>query len=325
MIDHDQIFKQLLSAFFFEFIELFFPDLAAYLDRSSISFLDKELYSRSDDRKVIADLVIKARCKGNDSFFLIHVEHQAQHQVDFSSRFLHYFARLHKQYKLPIYPIVVFSFTRPHRQQPDTFEVSFPDFHVLGFHYRTVQLNRLNWRQYIRHENPVAAALMARMKFAPHERAEVKLQCLRLITTLKLDRDKSGLIVSFIDTYLAMTAMEHRQFEDSLKKLDDTQQEEIMATRTTWRDQAWKEGRAEGQAVGRAEGQAVGRAEGRAEEAISLISRQLSRRFGPLDGPLQEKIRALPLEKLEQLAEAVLDFATAAELHQWLTSPDQSS
>ncbi|MFM6325542.1 MAG: hypothetical protein ACKPGF_23620 [Microcystis panniformis] len=43
-IDHDRLFKELISTFFVEFIELFFPQLMDYLDRESITFLDKEVW-----------------------------------------------------------------------------------------------------------------------------------------------------------------------------------------------------------------------------------------------------------------------------------------
>ncbi len=33
-IDHDRLFKELISTFFIEFIELFFPQLMDYLDNS---------------------------------------------------------------------------------------------------------------------------------------------------------------------------------------------------------------------------------------------------------------------------------------------------
>jgi len=42
---HDQLFKELPSAFFREFMELFFPDIAARLDFSRVTFLDKETFT----------------------------------------------------------------------------------------------------------------------------------------------------------------------------------------------------------------------------------------------------------------------------------------
>ncbi len=40
-INHDQLFKELLTTFFIEFIELFFPEVLEYLDINSITFVDK--------------------------------------------------------------------------------------------------------------------------------------------------------------------------------------------------------------------------------------------------------------------------------------------
>lgn len=45
MIDHDRLFKELLGTFFAEFVDLFFPDLASLLERDSLVFLEKELFS----------------------------------------------------------------------------------------------------------------------------------------------------------------------------------------------------------------------------------------------------------------------------------------
>jgi hypothetical protein len=41
-MDHDRLFKQLLTTFFAEFVELFLPEISGYLDRDSIHFLDKK-------------------------------------------------------------------------------------------------------------------------------------------------------------------------------------------------------------------------------------------------------------------------------------------
>ena len=45
MIDHDRLFKELLSTFFVEFLELFFPDLSTGLVHDSVRFLDKEIFT----------------------------------------------------------------------------------------------------------------------------------------------------------------------------------------------------------------------------------------------------------------------------------------
>ena len=45
MSEHDQLFKELLTTFFVEFVELFLPEVHAFLDPGSITFLDKEVFT----------------------------------------------------------------------------------------------------------------------------------------------------------------------------------------------------------------------------------------------------------------------------------------
>ena len=52
-----------------------------------------------------------------------------------------------------------------------------------------MQLNRLDWRAYLRQPNPMAAALMAKMRIEPQDRPKVKVECLRLLATLTAQRD----------------------------------------------------------------------------------------------------------------------------------------
>jgi predicted transposase/invertase (TIGR01784 family) len=60
------------------------------------------------------------------------------------------------------------------------------------------------------------------------------------------------------------------------------------------------------------------RQEARQEEARSLILRQLNRRLGVIPDVLLSQIQILSLEKLEALAEALLDFSALADLESWL-------
>ena len=69
---------------------------------------------------------------------------------------------------------------------------------------------------------------------------------------------------------------------------------------------------------GRQEGEAQGELRGRASEAAAVTLRQLNRRCGPLSETTTAEIQALPLERLEALAEALLDFSGPADLTAWL-------
>jgi predicted transposase YdaD len=62
-----------------------------------------------------------------------------------------------------------------------------------------------------------------------------------------------------------------------------------------------------------------GREEGRQSE-LRLVMRQLTRRIGTINVQLQTQIENLSLTQLEDLGEALLDFATEEDLVNWLNS-----
>jgi predicted transposase YdaD len=164
------------------------------------------------------------------------LEAQSDSQAHFNRRLFFYFAILHQRHRQPIYPIVIFSFDKPKRAEPDSYTVEFSDRKVLEFNFATVQLNRLNWRDYIHQPNPVAAALMSKMKIAKADRPKVKAECLRLLVTLRLDPAKTRLVSKFVDTYLRSDGREESVFQAEVDKLEPAQKEGIMETLTSWEE-----------------------------------------------------------------------------------------
>lgn len=242
--DHDRLFKELLTVFFADFVALFLPQIAANLDRNSISFLDKEVFTDvTSGEKREVDIVARARVKDTEAFFLIRVENQSSSQPGFPRRMFHYFARLDEIHALPVYPVALFSFEKPQRAEPDRYAVEFGTFKVLDFHFHSIQLNRLSWRDFLNKPNPVAAALMARMKIARTDRPRVKLECLRLLATLKLDPARTRLISGFVDSYLQLTAQEMREFLRAIEALPTAEKEAAMPLTISWKE----EGRLEGE------------------------------------------------------------------------------
>jgi predicted transposase/invertase (TIGR01784 family) len=294
-INHDQSFKELISNFFMEFLELFVSDLAKDIDPDSIRFLPQEYFADlvEGDEKII-DLLVEVRLAGQDKTFLFHLEAQSYNESQIGRRMFYYLARLHQNYVKDIYPIVIFSYDEPYRAEQDTFKIEFPDLKVLEFRFRAIQLNRLNWRDYVGSSNPVAAALMAKMKIAKRDRPKVKAECLRLLVTLKLDPAKTRLISKFVDTYLRLNAQEEQTFQAEIDKIGVEQKEAIMQVTTSWEETGIEKGQR------------------------SLILRQLNRRVGSLSAEVQTQIEALSLNQLEILSEALLDFNSLNDLSDWL-------
>ena len=90
MVDHDRLFKELISTFFVEFLELFLPDVLKDIDRDTIQFLPQEVLTdvTSGDKKTV-DILVKVKYRQQDTFFLIHVEAQSYSQAEFAKRMFH--------------------------------------------------------------------------------------------------------------------------------------------------------------------------------------------------------------------------------------------
>ncbi|XZN89092.1 MAG: Rpn family recombination-promoting nuclease/putative transposase [Microcoleus sp.] len=67
------------------------------------------------------------------------------------------------------------------------------------------------------------------------------------------------------------------------------------------------------------EGRQLGLLEGRKDEALSFLTRQLTRRIGSIASETREQIQTLSVEELEDLGEALLDFSEASDLTNWLS------
>ena len=65
IMDHDRLFKELLTTFFMEFLDLFLPEVSAYVERDRLEFLDKEVFTdvAAAERHEV-DLLAKARFRG---------------------------------------------------------------------------------------------------------------------------------------------------------------------------------------------------------------------------------------------------------------------
>ncbi len=294
-INHDQLFKELITTFFVEFLELFFPAVLEYLDTDSIQFIDKELFTDiARGEKNILDLVALAKFQSQDYSFLIHVENQASNAPEFNRRMFRYFCSLFLKYDHPIYPIVIFSYDRPQRLDKSSFVIDFPNKQILNFDYEIVQLDRLDWRDFLQQKNPVAAALMSKMKIDNSDRPTVKAECLRLMITLKLDPAKMQLISGFVDSYLRLNSHEESIFQSELSTMELQEREQIMQITTSWEEK------------------------GRLEEKLAITLRQLKRKFGTLESDITNRIESLESSQLDSLTEDLLDFQSLDDLLNWL-------
>ena len=202
-----------------------------------------------------------------------------------------YFARLHEKFGLPVYPVALFSYDTPRSPEKDHYEVKFPDRRVLSFRYRVIQLNRLNWRDFLRKPSPIAAALMTKMKIAPEDRPRLMLECLRMIVTLKLDLARSALIKDFMMSYLRLTREEEVVYNRKLAALEPTEKRPIVELMDIFTARRFRNG----------------------------IALALEHKFGALPPATRAGIEKLPAEFLENMLVALLDFTQLSDADAWMS------
>jgi Domain of unknown function (DUF4351) len=306
-IDHDQLFKQLLTTFFLEFLELFTPEFFAAIDPQSLEILPLEYFTDIDagERKAM-DIIIRVNLLGRPNApessrvsVVVNCEHQSTTKADFNRRLFFYFAQLHRKYLQPVYPIALFSFDEPYRPEKDSYQVRVPGLQVMDFNFLTIQLNRLDWRAFLTQRNPVAAALMAKMKIDPADRPKVKVECLRMIANLKLDKARTFQLSGFIDNYLQLNPVEKQQFQVEVDRIKlPTERENVMELTTSWKEEGIVQGRELGER--------------------SLTIKLLTRKLGNLSPELLARVNGLSIDRVEALAEDLLDFTNVGDLERWL-------
>jgi len=165
-----------------------------------------------------------------------------------------------------------------------------------------VQLNQLKWSDFVNNPNPLATALMARMKIRKCDRPHVKLQCLRLLATLSLDADKSQLISHFVNSYLRLNPLEMRIYEDDVETIPLVERQAVMQYTNEWTEKGRQEGLHEG----------------RQEGIRASLALWLERRFGERAAALLARLPGCDLATIHRLQEQLIDGADLELLEKFL-------
>lgn len=278
-VQHDQLFKQLIEEFFEEFLEAFFPEIHKQINFETITFLSEELFTDTfQGNKRVLDLAVEVKLKETDALIAVHIEPQSYKQTDFHKRMFKYFSMLYNRLERPIIPIAVFSYKEP--WEISNFKIEFPSVKVLDFNYLTLHLQKQNWRQYIKNDNPVASAMMSKMGYTEDERVQVKLEFIKTLARLKLDMEKSHLLLGFFEAYLTLNKEEEEKFMDEARKLDNA--EEVFEFTISYEEK------------GKEIGKELGKELGKKEVALNLLHEGFSiEKVAELTGLDEEEIRKL--------------------------------
>ncbi|PDW00806.1 DUF4351 domain-containing protein [Candidatus Viridilinea mediisalina] len=299
-LDHDGIFKQLLSAFLIEFFELFAPDLLVLIDPHELRLLPTESFvNLLDPDRRTADLLVHAKIRDSPGTILIHLEHQAQHDDVLDQRMFRYFARFYNHYDHPVCPVVLCSYPSPLRMATQRHQLSIGTRNILNFEYQVVQLNRLDWRDYLGHPNPLAAALMARMRIARHERWQVKAAALKQLMRVTRNSEARRMLAAFISIYLPLNVHETAQFNADVATWQAHTKESVVELISEWEQKGIEKGRCD------------------------LLLYQLEHRFGPVPAALHQQLMAMPSKRLLALSAALFDLTSLDAVQAWVNQAER--
>ncbi len=310
---YDSPWKDILEIYFEDFLLFFFPDIHSAIDWTQpIEFLNKELKQVTRDAEVgrrYADTFAKVyRLNGQLSYLYIHVEIQSQGEANFPERIFYYNTRLCEQYNSVVESLVVFGDDNPN-WRPNQYSIqgigitktfTFPFVKLLDYVQR--------WSELEASRNPFATVVMVHLRTleTTNDRVARKVYKLALIKRLYeqgFSRVDIINLYSLINWMMTLSKDLEREFQQELKQYEEEKKMPYITSIGESRQ---------------LEGEQRGELKGKLLEAQQIVKRQLNRRVGELNPSLIKQLDALPIEELEELTDALLDFSTVASLEQWL-------
>ncbi len=305
--------EEILDDYFEDFMVFFFPQAHGRIDwQRGTEFLDKELQKITADAALgrrYADKLVKLWLKsGTEVWVLIHVEVQGDQESGFELRIYVYNHRIFERYNAPVASFVILTDDnpdwRPVEYRQELFETE------TAFRFKAVKLidYEARWAELETNPNVFAVVTMAHLRVISTKkdigtRLDWKLHLTKLLYERGYDKLTVLKLFKFLDWLVWLPKELQRHYKEELIRYEE---EKRMPYITTIERMGIEQGRTEG------------RVEGRVEGGASIAIRLLQHLFGPLTVETQEHIRALPMENLEELGEALLEFESPNDLQSWL-------
>lgn len=296
---HDQLFKELLQAFFADFVQLVLPDMAAQLHLDRTTFLDKETFTDTPEGEHrFLDLVAQvATLEGDAELLLVHVEIEARaRRRAMGIRMWRYAMQLWLRERLRVVPVVLYLRGGQPGVEKITVEHRFADHLLATFTYWAFGLSPSQAAEYLDRPQSLAPALAALMDPGDLSAPRHRIECLRRVGRAELDDARKFLLVNFVETYVQLDEAEQEEYEQLLAAEPN---EEVKTMEMTWGDQKI------------AEGMEIGRMEGVRSSVMDL----LERRFGPLSERTKERVLAVSsTDELSRLHLRAIDARSLEEV-----------
>ncbi len=297
---HDQLFKELLQAFFADFVRIVVPELVDHLDLEQTRFRDKERFTdTTEGEHRYLDLVAEVETTaGEEELVLVHVEIEAEARgaEAMGLRMWRYAMQLRLRDPKPVLPIVLYVRGGAPDVSRLSVEESFRGVLLGAFTYWTFGLSRSQAKEYLDRPEALAAALAALMDRGDLSAPEHRIECLRRVGHAKVDDARRFLLANIVETYIQLDDAAQEEYDALLAEEGN---EEVATMEMTWAETL----------------EAKGKEKGRVEGMRSLLSELLESRFGPLSGETRERLDAIAsADQLTSLFQRALEARSLGEL-----------
>ncbi|MFW6373366.1 MAG: cytosolic protein [Thermodesulfobacteriota bacterium] len=229
--EYDSPWKEILSLYFQEFMEFFFPEIAKEIDwRRGYELLDKELRQITRESEVgfrLADNLVKVWKKdGQEAWVLVHVEVQGQEEKEFGHRVFVYHYRIHDLHKRPVVSLAILADENPgwyiHSYEQELWgcrtNFDFPAVKLLAY--------RDQWEILESSSNPFAVVVMAHLRTMEtrknqNERLHYKLTLSKNLYRGGWTRQDIINLYRFIDWIMRLPEDLEKSYFEELVKLEE--------------------------------------------------------------------------------------------------------
>jgi hypothetical protein len=293
--DQDNVWKEIIDAYFPEFIAFFFPQV--YPDiawAKGYEYLDKELGTIVKDGEVgtrFADKLVKVfLIDGKETWLMLHIEVQGYYDPDFAKRMYIYNYRIFDFYNKEVVSLALLTDSN-RKYRPNEYK-----FAKWGFErsmkFPMVKLIDYNkdWVKLEADPNPFAMVVMAQLKAIqikkPTSRLVWKLKLYRMLNAKGYSKEEARNLFRFLDWIMRLPKDLEIEFKEEVDKSGGITMPYVTSIERL--------------------------------TMVEILIISLEEKFGGLDATIKALIYDLEAEELKTLAKKLIFFKDISELVSWL-------
>ena len=285
---HDQNFKNLILDYPRQALEFFAAAEATNLDSGVriTPIRQEQLKNRLGDRFRELDVPLLVEWPDGKREALLFVLEEETNPARFSiHRLAHYCLDLAELYDTDrVVPVVIF--LRETKGLPETLVLGSDRLTYLTFNYLNCELAAIDASRYMDSPNLVARLNLPNMHWPEDKKVDIYAHAMRGLFALEPNEEKQRKYFDFIDIY---TALDDNQMHEYQVRYPQEKSKMVGLT-----ERLLNEGRQEGE--------------------LNVLIRLLTRRFGPLDASVQQRLQQASFDDLERWADNILDAKSLDEV-----------